>query len=66
MRKVSVKCPRCGRLTVSEIGERTGGVSLGKALVGGALLGPIGLLGGALGKKKMIYQCTKCGYTIEK
>ena len=53
-------------MSVAPIGERTGGVSLGKAAIGGILLGPVGLLGGALGKKKVIYQCKKCGYTIEK
>ena len=66
MSKVSVKCPKCGHMSVAPVGERTGGVSLGKAAIGGILLGPVGLLGGALGKKKVTYQCKKCGYTIEK
>lgn len=66
MPEVPVKCPNYGHMAVSAVGERTGGVSLGKAAIGGILLGPVGLLGGALGKKKKIYQCKHCGYTIEK
>jgi len=48
------------------VGERTGGFSGGKALVGAVLVGPIGLAAGALGKKKTTYQCNRCGYTVEK
>ncbi len=58
-------CPACRRGLLCKIGERTGGFSAGKATAGAVLLGPIGLLGGALGKKKMTYQCNKCGYTLE-
>lgn len=41
------------------------GFSVGKAAVGGFLLGPVGLLGGALGKKKIWYACGKCGFQHE-
>lgn len=59
-------CPKCNGLnTFDMVGERTGGFSGGKAVVGAVLLGPVGLLGGALGKKKTQYQCRKCGYVIE-
>ena len=47
------------------IGERQGGFSGGKAVVGAIIAGPIGVAAGALGKKKTTYQCAKCGYTIE-
>jgi hypothetical protein len=47
-------------------GERKGGVSAGKAVAGGCLLGPFGLLAGGLGKKKITYVCRNCGYTVEK
>lgn len=60
------KCPNCTVFFMRPIGERTGGFSGGKAVVGAVLLGPLGLLGGTLGKKKVTYKCTGCGYTIEK
>ena len=41
------------------------GFSVGKAAFGGVLLGPLGLLGGALGKKKSTYYCGKCGFSHE-
>ena len=59
-------CPRCQMGYMKAIGERTGGFSGGKAVVGGLLLGPVGLAAGALGKKKTTYCCSRCGYTIEK
>ena len=54
-------CPKCKVGYLRAIGERTGGFSGGKAVLGAALLGPIGLAAGALGKKKVMYQCQKCG-----
>lgn len=62
-------CPKC-KLTpqggiMKPIGERTGGFSVGKAAVGGVLLGPVGLVAGALGKKKVTLVCDNCGYTVE-
>lgn len=38
------------------------GFSVGKAAVGAVLLGPVGLVGGALGKKTTSYYCGKCGF----
>ena len=40
------------------------GFSAGKAAVGGLIFGPVGLLGGALGKKHqyVIKYCKKCGF----
>lgn len=58
-------CPKCGRGFMNAVGERTGGFSGGKALLGAVIAGPIGLAAGALGKKKTLYQCKNCGYTIE-
>lgn len=58
-------CPKCGVGYLRSVGERTGGFSGGKAALGAVLLGPIGLAAGALGKKKVMYQCQKCGYTVE-
>lgn len=58
-------CPNCKMGYMSAVGERTGGFSAGKAAVGMFVAGPIGLAAGALGKKKKLYQCNRCGYTIE-
>ena len=59
-------CPRCGIGYLQAVGERTGGFSGGKAALGAILAGPIGLAAGALGKKKVTYRCSRCGYTVEK
>ena len=58
-------CPKCGMGFLRAIGERKGGFSGGKAVLGAVIAGPIGLAAGALGKKKVLYQCDRCGYTVE-
>lgn len=59
-------CPRCRNGFLQAISERTGGFSGGKAAIGAVIAGPVGLAAGALGKKKITYQCSNCGYTVEK
>ena len=59
-------CPKCRIGFMNAVGERTGGFSGTKAVIGAALAGPIGVAAGALGKKKTTYKCSSCGYTIEK
>lgn len=61
-----ITCPKCRAGYLKPIGERTGGFSGGKAVIGAIIAGPIGLAAGALGKKKTMYQCSRCGYTIER
>ena len=57
------KCPMCGEYSLwKKVDTSKQGFSVGKAAVGGVLLGPVGLLGGALGKKKVSYCCGKCGF----
>lgn len=60
------RCPKCGSSSISPVSERQGGVSAKKALIGTVIAGPVGLAAGALGKKKVLYQCSSCSYMIEK
>jgi len=55
----TIKCPRCGS-TQLHTGDK--GFSLGKAAIGGILIGAVGLLGGLIGSKKTMITCLKCGY----
>ncbi|PFN97824.1 tellurium resistance protein TerD [Bacillus sp. AFS076308] len=53
-----IVCPRCHSANV-----RTGkkGFGLGKAAIGGLILGPVGLLGGFIGKNQLKFTCNHCG-----
>ena len=56
-------CPACGSsFQWIKVDTSKKGFSVGKAAAGGLLLGPVGLLGGALGKKTETYYCGKCGF----
>lgn len=60
MGKAPERCPMCGEQQnwkLVDVSKK--GFSVGKAAVGAVLLGPIGLEGGALGKKKQCYYCGK-------
>jgi len=57
-----IKCPKCYSKQVTANAK---GFSGGKAVAGAVLLGPIGLLGGTLGSKKVKITCLKCGYQWE-
>ena len=60
------RCPMCGEtLMWKHVDTQKKGFSVGKAALGGILLGPVGLIGGALGKKKVWYACGKCGFQHE-
>lgn len=56
----AVICPKC-RARNAVAAERKG-FGLGKALVGGALVGGVGLLGGFIGSRKTVITCLKCNY----
>ncbi len=54
-----VYCPKCLSTSVS---ANQKGFGIGKAVVGTALFGGIGLTAGNIGAKKVICTCLKCGY----
>jgi predicted RNA-binding Zn-ribbon protein involved in translation (DUF1610 family) len=58
-------CQKCGKGLYRKTGERTGGFSGKKAVVGAIIAGPVGVAAGAFGKKKTTYRCSNCGYTAE-
>lgn len=51
-------CPFCGNPNIQAVKK---GFGLGKAAVGGLLLGPAGLLGGAIGANDIQFVCLSCG-----
>ncbi|GEM_PF-1197229 len=52
------RCPHCGSTSLS--GNKKG-FGIGKAVVGAWALGPIGLVAGNIGAKKLIVTCLNCG-----
>ena len=57
-----VRCPKCKSLNCTLLDQDKRTISGGKALVGAALLGPIGLAAGLMGKKaKYLFYCNDCG-----
>ncbi|MGL5190745.1 MAG: hypothetical protein ACRC7S_13965 [Cetobacterium sp.] len=57
--RVELICPRCGS---HKIHTDTRGYRATKGIIGGAILGPIGLLTGFAGKNKLLYTCKECEY----
>ena len=53
---------RCSKCASTQLTADNKGFGLGKAAVGGLLLGPVGLLGGLFGSRKTMITCLKCGY----
>lgn len=54
-----VCCPKCGS---TQISANKKGFGVGKAVVGAAVAGPIGLTVGNIGSNKVIVTCLKCGH----
>ncbi len=61
MEEELIKCPYCGS---TQIVANKKGFSVGKAAVGGILLGGVGLLAGAIGNNNIVITCLKCGKTF--
>lgn len=61
--KAPDRCPSCLKPTQWKlVGNPKQGFSVGKAAAGALIAGPIGVAGGALGKKKNAYVCGNCGF----
>lgn len=61
----AIKCPKCKSTNFIVLDSGRKKMSIGKGLVGGALLGPLGAVAGGavLGKKgKGDFQCCDCGH----
>lgn len=56
-----VYCPKC---LSTQITANRKGFGLGKAVTGGIIAGPVGLLGGCIGKNKIKCTCLNCGNTF--
>ena len=67
MNYIPYRCPCCGsdKWVRAATNNTKSGFSVGKAALGGVLLGPVGLLGGALGKKHQQVQmvCQDCHFS---
>lgn len=53
-----IHCPQCNS---TQLTANKKGFSGGKAVAGGVLFGPIGLLAGTAGSKKIVITCLNCG-----
>ena len=56
-----IRCPQCGSHSLTA-GNK--GFGVGKAAIGGLLLGPVGLLAGGIGSNKVKITCLNCGHTF--
>ena len=60
------ECPMCKKSDKWKmVDTQKKGFSVGKAALGAVLFGPVGVIGGALGKKKYFYYCGNCGFSHE-
>lgn len=54
-----ISCPRCGS---TQLHADKRGFSAGKAVTGALLVGPTGLVAGAIGQNKLVVTCLSCGH----
>ncbi|MBR6037862.1 MAG: hypothetical protein IKP53_03800 [Candidatus Methanomethylophilaceae archaeon] len=64
MAQNTVKCPKCGSTAVVPVASKKG-FRYGRALLGAAFFGPVGLVLGATGRRNVKIQCAcmNCGHT---
>ena len=55
-----MRCRFCGSQSLTQDTEHKN-FSAGKAVAGAVILGPIGAMGGFVGKDKSGYRCAECG-----
>lgn len=62
-------CPMCNEVSewgiINESMSGKKGFSVGRAADGAVLLSEVGLVGGALGKRTVVYCCGACGFREE-
>lgn len=58
-----MKCPRCGSTSLS--GNKKG-YGIGKAVIGAKIFGPLGLIAGNIGSRKIIITCMNCGHKFKR
>lgn len=56
-------CPKCTSQSVTPVKK---GFGVGKAAAGGLILGPVGLVGGAIGANKIEFVCANCGHRYKR
>ncbi len=56
---VQIQCPKCSS---TQITSHKKGFGLGKSVLGLAVIGPLGLLGGVIGAGKVKVTCLSCGH----
>ncbi len=56
------RCPKCNSISLS---ANKKGFGVGKAVIGSALVGPIGLVAGNAGKDKVLVTCLNCGHQFK-
>lgn len=56
-------CPKCSSSNVKPVKK---GFGVGKAVIWGTLLGPIGVASGAIGANKIEIKCMNCGHKYKK
>lgn len=55
-------CPKCGSTSISANAK---GYGIGKGVIGAAVIGPLGLVAGNIGRHKVKVTCLNCGHQFK-